>query len=65
MTNQLADRLYDAALAQLTDQRERDILQFTQLMERNGPDLVMTWWRNVTAEMYGPYAPSTPSDPRR
>lgn len=63
--NTLADHLYEAALAQLTDQQDKDRLEFARMMERYGPDRILTWWRNTTQIMYGPHSPSTPGDPRR
>ena len=63
--NKLADDLYGAALRQLSDQQDKDRLEFTRMMEQYGPDRILTWWRNTTSIMYGPHSPSTPGDPRR
>lgn len=48
-------------------QRDSDKLYFLHLMERYGPDVILIWWRNATADLYGERLPSPGliGDPRR
>ena len=47
-------------------QRDSDKLYFLHLMDQYGPDTILIWWRNATADLYGSrVSPSTIGDPRR